>query len=155
VATAVERARQEGVMLVASMGNNGLPMRIYPAAYPWVIAVGATDRDDRRAAFSTWGCWMDVSAPGKDIFGLWPAFSSGYANMSGTSASAPQVSGLLAWVWSRHPEWRAENWQDWLGQAAKDLGERGYDPRFGKGRVQYDWVSGKLERGECGTQIEL
>ena len=93
---AVDYAADEGAVVVAAAGNGGTSDRTYPAAYPSVIAVAATNSDDRRASFSNYGDWVDVAAPGVDVLSTVP---DGYASWKGTSMAAPHVSalaGLLA-----------------------------------------------------------
>jgi thermitase len=103
VEAAVNDAWTRGVVLVAAAGNNNSSTLVYPAAYPNVIAVGATDRNDARASFSSFGPWVDVAAPGVDILSTFPRTRRGvdqYALMSGTSMSAPFVAGLAGLVWT-------------------------------------------------------
>lgn len=93
---AVNYAHKKGAVVVAAAGNTGEEIREYPAAYPRVIAVAATDARDRRASFSSAGRYVDVAAPGVDILSTVPG---GYASYSGTSFSSPRVAalaGLLA-----------------------------------------------------------
>lgn len=90
----VEYAMQRGVTLVAAAGNDGQEKLYYPGALPGVIAVGATDAEDRVAPFSTFGPQVTISAPGADIFSSY--LENGYAFASGTSQSAPFVTGAAA-----------------------------------------------------------
>jgi thermitase len=100
---AVDYAWGRGVVLVAAAGNRNSDVEIYPAAYDNVIAVGATNRTDARAGFSSFGDWVDVAAPGVDILSTFPRTWWGadqYAWMSGTSMSSPFVAGLAGLVWT-------------------------------------------------------
>ena len=91
---ALDYAWSHGVTLVASVGNDGIDAGdIYPAAYHKVIAVAATDLDDHIAPFSNYGKAVDVTAPGV-IVSTYPGGL--YARASGTSFSAPLVSGSVA-----------------------------------------------------------
>lgn len=112
--TAVNNAWNEGVVLVGAAGNTGGTGLMYPAAYPNVIAVGATDNNDRMASFSTHGSgWVDVAAPGVAIYSTFPNHrftmaresnrSPGYDISSGTSMAAPIVAAVAALVWSTDP----------------------------------------------------
>ena len=92
---ALDYAWSRGVTLVASVGNDGIDAGdIYPAAYPIVVAVAATDFDDRRASFSNFGRTVNVTAPGELVVSTYPGGL--YARASGTSFSAPIVSGAVA-----------------------------------------------------------
>ncbi len=97
-------------VIVAGAGNDDSATPFYPAAYPEVLAVAATDADDKKAIFSNYGAWVDVSAPGKDIR---TTTLGGYATDSGTSLSTAFVSGLAGLIKSKNPVWTAEQvkWQ--------------------------------------------
>ena len=93
---AVDYAERAGAVVVAAAGNGDTNDKTYPAAYPGVIAVGATTSKDRRASFSNYGSWVDVAAPGVSVLSTVPG---GYASWNGTSMATPHVSalaGLLA-----------------------------------------------------------
>ena len=96
---ALQAAADDGCVLVAAAGNNGNSTKFYPAAHPFVIAVGATTATDARAAFSNWGPWVDVAAPGQAIYSTWK--SGGYKYMSGTSMATPIVAGGAALLYAR------------------------------------------------------
>ena len=71
--TAVNNAWSKGVVLVAAAGNGGNQTKIYPGAYPNVIAVAATDNRDAKASFSTYGAsWVDIAAPGVNVYSTFP-----------------------------------------------------------------------------------
>lgn len=111
--TAVNNAWNKGVVLVAAAGNGNSQAMMYPAAYPNVIAVGATDNRDVKASFSTYGPWVDVAAPGVSVYSTFPNHkfvlareynrSMGYDIGSGTSMSAPVVAAVVALAWSANP----------------------------------------------------
>lgn len=110
VEAAVNKAWKKGVVIVAAAGNAGTQEKFYPAAYPNVIAVAATDNNDVKAPFSTHGEWVDVAAPGVDVYSTFPNHefvigiqnkrSMGYDIASGTSMASPVVAAVAALTWS-------------------------------------------------------
>lgn len=104
---AVNYAWNKGVVVVAAAGNSANPSKTYPAAYTNAIAVAATNNKDQRASFSSYGAkWVDVSAPGENIFSTFPNHSYkinkslGYDFASGTSMATPMTSAVAALIWS-------------------------------------------------------
>lgn len=85
-------ALSKGSVLVAAAGNAGTTAPQYPAYLNSVLSVAATDENDQKADFSTYGQWVEVAAPGVDILSTYN--NGGYEYESGTSMSAPFVSGL-------------------------------------------------------------
>ena len=99
------------VVVVAAAGNCGCKQKIYPAAYKNVIAVAATNNLDQKASFSTYDArWVDVAAPGENIFSTFPnhAFvigtnygrSQNYDFANGTSMASPMTAATAALIWS-------------------------------------------------------
>lgn len=101
---AVQYALARNVVLVAAFGNEGQqnPGNIYPASYPGVIAVMSVDGRDQRASFSNYGRANLVAAPGVDVISAYETLSLLYGIGSGTSFSAPWVSGAAAAVRGHH-----------------------------------------------------
>jgi subtilisin family serine protease len=92
---AMDFAFNNGLVLVAAAGNSGEAATVYPAAYPTVMGVGATDNSLQRAWFSNYGSpLVSLAAPGQDIIAMYP--KNHYALVSGTSFSAPLVAGGAA-----------------------------------------------------------
>jgi subtilisin family serine protease len=127
-------AKVKGAVLVAATGNFGpkSPPQ-YPAADPNVIAVSATDADDKMFKASNIGPHVAVTAPGVDI--LLPAPDNNYQVTSGTSFSAAYVSGVAALMLQRAPGLTPDAVRKILISTAKDLGPRGKDAEYGAGLV--------------------
>jgi subtilisin family serine protease len=97
------------------------------------IAVSAIDRNMKRAGFSNYGDYVDLTAPGVDILSLTP--NGGYTSASGTSFAAPHVSGVVALLLSKYPWLTPVDVGQTLSTEAKDLGDKGWDPFYGYGLV--------------------
>lgn len=136
---AVNYAHKKGAVLVAAAGNSGEGGREYPAAYPRVIAVAATDARDRRASFSSTGRYVDVAAPGVEILSTAPG--GNYTSYSGTSFSSPHVAalaGLLAGEGQSKKQIRRS-----ILSTTQDLGPKGRDPEYGAGRIDASRALGR------------
>jgi subtilisin family serine protease len=95
LAQAIDYATQNNVICISSVGNEGLETLRYPAAYRNVIGVASTDSTDARSVFSNYGeVLVDIAAPGEGLVTVYPG--GYYAVVSGTSFSAPLVSGAAA-----------------------------------------------------------
>jgi subtilisin family serine protease len=120
--------------MVAAAGNAGAKSPpLYPAANRNVIAVSATDAQDRLFAASNRGGHIAVSAPGVDIF--LPAPDEKYQITSGTSFSAAYISGLVALLLERNPALKPAEVRAILMKTARDLGVPGRDDLFGAGEA--------------------
>ena len=90
-----------GSVVVAAAGNDARNAPFYPAAYPEVLSVTATDSTDTKAWYANYHSSVDVSAPGDDILSTIPG--GFYMRMSGTSMAAPVATGVVALVRQRFP----------------------------------------------------
>lgn len=131
--SATKYAKSKGVVLVAAAGNSSTFLPMYPAASEGVIGVSATDRNDRIASFSNYGNYIDLAAPGVDIYSS--IAGSTYASYDGTSMAAPMVSGIAALVRTKNPFLSPSQVETILKKSTIDLGSRGWDEDFGYGRI--------------------
>jgi len=126
-----------GSLIVASAGNDreGGSSLSYPATFPHVLTVGATDEADRVTVFSSSSPAIDLAAPGQDIPAAIPTIfnSTGYAAVDGTSFSAPLVSGAAAAVWTLRPTLTNTQLFQIMRHSARDVGKRGWDADTGYG----------------------
>jgi len=130
---AIDYAHAAGAVLVAAGGNEATSDPIYPAAFPDVIGVSATDSSARIWAESNSGYYIRLSAPGVDV--LTAALAEGYSTSTGTSLAAAHVSGLGALVLSKNSNLAPTQIEQILYHSSDDLGEKGKDRIYGYGRV--------------------
>ncbi|MFD6418339.1 type VII secretion-associated serine protease mycosin [Streptomyces sp. NPDC060194] len=117
---AVRAALDDGIVVVASAGNDGLGGAVrptYPASIPGVLAVAAADRNNERAAFSQSGDFVDVAAPGVGITSTVPG--GGHCTADGTSFAAPYVAGVAALLVEKHPDWGQERIAEHIRRTAE------------------------------------
>ncbi len=132
LARGLAAARQKGVVLVAAAGNAGPKSPpLFPAADPNVIAVTATNVDDKLLPAANRGRHIAVAAPGVDIVG--PAPGGNYQLSTGTSVAAAHVSGVVALLLERKPDLTPDAVRRILLSSAADLGPTGRDDQFGAG----------------------
>ncbi|MFJ8645070.1 type VII secretion-associated serine protease mycosin [Streptomyces sp. NPDC093546] len=132
---AVDAALGEGIVVVASAGNDGLGGNVkptYPASYEGVLAVAASDRNNERAQFSQSGDFVGIAAPGVDMVSTVPG--GGHCADNGTSFSAPYVAGLAALIKAKHQDWTREQIVAQIQQTA-ERSVAGHDRLVGWGVV--------------------
>lgn len=136
----VNYAEQKGVLLIAATGNDGtrygdkIAVK-YPAAYPTVLAIGGSTRQDRVEPRSNTGPEVDLVAPW-DVFTT--SLGGGYAAQGGTSMAAPQVAGVAALLWSRDPNLKPYQIRQHLRRTANDIEAKGWDKLSGYGLLRAD-----------------
>lgn len=132
VETAIGVVIERRAVVVAAAGNGGDEAGpAFPAAYRDVIAVTATDSDDRLYSRANRGDYIAVAAPGVDV--LAASAGHGHELVSGTSFATAHVSGLAALLLQLAPELTPVEVRQALQETAKDLGAPGHDPAFGAG----------------------
>ncbi len=132
LARAIGTAYQKGLILVAAAGNEGPTAEAaYPASDANVIAVTATDRDDKLYSAANHGAYICVAAPGTDIIVAAPP--NAYQFSSGTSLAAAHISGLIALLLSEKPDLSAAMVRKVLTETTRNLGAPGPNEEFGAG----------------------
>jgi subtilisin family serine protease len=147
---AIEQALAAGVVVVAAAGNAGSKLPFYPAAFEGVIAVGATDRDDQRAYYSSFGKHLSIAAPGGDPYAdvdgdgvpdgvlstvFDPGYGATFGRKAGTSMAAPHVAAAAFLLRSADPTLGVLEVRALLAAGAEDLGLPGHDKYYGAGRL--------------------
>ncbi len=154
----IEYARSKGCVLVASAGNvesEYAELPYYPAYYPGVVSVAATDDDDMLSiwnfyVFSNFGSWVDVCAPGTYILSTLPGKTYGY--YSGTSMSAPFVCGLAALVKARYPYMTSDQVIERILDTADNID--GKNPGFLAGKLGSGRINAFRALGSVSISID-
>lgn len=161
---AVDYAVSHGVIVVAAAGNDGNATMNYPAGCQDVVGVGALgevqdmtqasyrlnlNKKEYWAQYSNYNTSVFVSAPGTEMYGakVRPSLDgpvSTYVFLSGTSFATPCVAGLAALVKEYDPDINAAQFQNLLTLTVDDLGEKGWDAKFGHGSVNARRVAAAL-----------
>ncbi len=131
--TAVKYAEDHDVIVVASAGNAASSTPYFPAALPYVVAVGATTDQDALWPLSNTGEHIDLTAPGYRVYSTYNNLD--YVYMSGTSMASPFVTGLVGLLASFNPALTSAEIIDLMTANADDLGDAGKDATFGYGRI--------------------
>lgn len=158
---ALADALTRGCVAVCAAGNRGTvsprePQ--YPGAYAaegLCLQVGASDEDDRRAVWSSYGPGLDLVAPGVDVMSTFMTYPSargasypGYVMVAGTSFATPFVTGTVGLMAAVRPDLCADDFQPVLQRTAHDVGAVGWDAETGWGRLDaaaaLAWVDGGL-----------
>lgn len=132
VISAAQYMKSKGGLVVVAAGNNGIDEAITPTTS--MIPVSATDSNDAKASWSSYGTFVAVAAPGTAI---WTTNRSGsYSQWQGTSFASPVTAGVVALMMSANPALPNTQIESLLFSTALDLGVAGRDSYFGYGRVQ-------------------
>jgi thermitase len=131
VASAAQYMQSKGGLAVNSAGNTGA-LDSTPASDS-LVTVAATDSNDARASFSSYGPYVDLSGPGVSVYTT--NLGGGYAYVSGTSFSSPTTAGVVALMMAANPALTPMQITNLLKSTAVDLGDTGWDQYYGAGRV--------------------
>lgn len=152
--TAFANARAGGVVILASTGNESATSISFPASGTGVLAIGATNLNGALASFSNTGTGIDFVAPGvncrstdrtgADGYNTAANSTGDYTYFSGTSASCPVASGVVALILAKNPALSPSMVEGLLRRSVRDMGTAGYDTTYGWGQVQVD---GAMRRG--------
>lgn len=129
--SAAQYLKNKGGLVVTSAGNYGVEETIAPS--DTMITVSATDSNDNKTSWSSYGSFVDVAAPGASIYST--VNGGGYGAVSGTSFSSPITAGVVALMMAANPALSPADLEKALYSSALDLGTAGFDKYFGNGRV--------------------
>ncbi|MDO9101727.1 MAG: S8 family serine peptidase [Candidatus Nitrotoga sp.] len=131
IQSAAQYMRSKGGVVVVAAGNSSGLVDI--AANDSMLSVAATDSNDQRASFSSYGNYIDLAAPGVSIYA--PSMGGGYSSNWGTSFASPIVAATAALMISANNNISPADIDQILKSTALDLGAAGFDIYYGAGRV--------------------
>lgn len=131
----VEYAWDNDVIIIGAAGNMGMELAVYPGAYEHAVSVAATDDIDRLWMQSCYGRWVNVSAPGVDIFSTY--LEDDYFVASGTSMATPLVAGLAGLIRASNPALTAEETFSLIEEGADPIDHlnHNFEGLLGTGRI--------------------
>jgi hypothetical protein len=138
--TAVTQCVSVGCIIITSAGNNNDEVADYLSTNSQVLSVAATEKNDLKASFSSYGTWVELSAPGVDMYTTWYNRLDGshtYLSTQGTSFSSPLACGCAALIWSAHPTWNRLEIMAQLMATCDDIDalNPAYAGKLGAGRI--------------------
>lgn len=131
VQTAAQYMKNKGGLVVVAAGNNSVQESIAPSST--MITVSATDSTDTKTSWSSYGSFVDVAAPGVNIYSTMKG--GGYGLFQGTSLASPIAAGVVALIKAANPALSPSDVEKVLFSTAADLGAAGFDSYYGNGRV--------------------
>jgi len=157
--TAIQNAVAAGILICKSAGNsnNQTADFINAKGSDTTMSVAATDSLDKKASFSSYGTWVDVSAPGVDIISTYHVYTDPVndyvAKASGTSMSSPHVAGLAALVKSWNPTWTRSQVSSQINSTTDNIEKnlkRQHKGKMGTGRINACKALGGLAAASVG-----
>jgi hypothetical protein len=131
VQNAAKYMKNRGGLVVVAAGNTSA--EIVSPADDAMIFVSATDANDVKASWSSWGNYVDLAAPGVSVYTT--DRGGGYKTASGTSLASPVVAGVVGLMMAANPTLGPTDIEKVLFSTAQDLGSAGFDSYYGHGRV--------------------
>ncbi|MDH3841796.1 MAG: Ig-like domain-containing protein, partial [Chromatiales bacterium] len=131
IAEAAKKLRDKGGLYFSSAGNDGNDPGW--SNNPYINTISATDKSDGQPSWSNYGQFVDFSAPGVSI--RTTTKGGGTGGVSGTSFSSPNAAAVAALVMAANPSLSPNEVEAVLQNTAVDLGNPGWDPKFGFGRL--------------------
>lgn len=143
--TALAYAWERGLINVASAGNDNVTTPHFPSGYSWVVAVAASTPGNAKADFSNYGTWIDVCAPGVNIWST--IIANRYAPFDGTSMAGPVVAGEAALLKSAFPAMTNAECTTRIFNSCDSMPDRLYrSDSLGHGRVNVGKAILQLQR---------
>lgn len=142
IAAAADYFIANGGLIFTAAGNDGTQTPSYLASREDVISVAATDQNDAAASFTTYGTWVDISAPGVGIYSTYHDHTDPnvdyWASMDGTSMACPMAAAVSAMIWSQNPTWTSAQVESQLYASAENIDAEltsTYIGKMGAGRI--------------------
>ena len=154
----LEKAGKQGVLIVASAGNVPEERDQFPAAHDSTLAVAALDQNDLKIEKSSYGRFVDISAPGINVRSASVFSDSGYKKREGTSFSAPMVAAGAALVKLQNPEFSPQQVEACLKSSvqATDTSNPEFPAKLGAGKLSIEAaIECRLFKGEIEEKIQL
>ena len=130
---AVDYAHENGAIIVAAVGNEGVGEVSYPAKFDHVIGVTSVDAMGRQSSFANYGEEVDIAAPGVGVFSAWD--NEEFVSFSGTSTAAAFVSGAIAAEVSKNPSLQNNEIINLIYDYANESEKPGIDEYTGRGTL--------------------
>lgn len=134
---AIQYARSQGVFVAVASGNRGNDEPFYPGSYAEAVTIAGTTATDEKFILGNFGQQVDFAAPAVGIYSTFRSENGepGYTTYSGTSMATPYVAAVAALILAQEPTLPLATLEAKLRETVVDLGEPGWDPIFGWGRV--------------------